>query len=462
MRKVFFVGLIAMLTGCSQESRVASPEASGIELQINLSLGSVSTRAVDDPITGNDGEGYVLPFTEVKTLKVDLYKSLEAAPIFTYTATDAEIAGIRNTAIGELARLSIPKIPVTTQYVKVTINRFKEENPLINQLQVSSQDDPPAPTMNRTEIPYEGVTKEIIVIPEESDPFSVKVKAIVEVAPVLSRFEIIPGEIVVTNPATTGASFDWTDGTAGRDKIKNFTEADITVAEAGARENFRKKYGTDATAAAIYSYRVRLIRSPFPDGFDINSTPTGFYFYMNYFKPSLNAATIIENTNDGISDWNMTTGFAEYKKGGQQSNMYDARTSETTKVNAFHLFPQSVAADATLQQIKDGMPHLIMGFSTDKIKRWLTVRAFSDKSNNEIINAFKPGYCYSLDLDDVVITPWSLGLDVRITDGDKVTESDPIIKDFDQTSHVPEPEGADLALGLRVSKWRDKDLEVEL
>ena len=80
----------------------------------------------------------------------------------------------------------------------------------------------------------------------------------------------------------------------------------------------------------------------------------------------------------------MTTGFAEYKKGGQQSNMYDARTSETTKVNAFHLFPQSVAADATLQQIKDGMPHLIMGFSTDKIKRWLTVRAFSDKSNNEI------------------------------------------------------------------------------
>ena len=80
---------------------------------------------------------------------------------------------------------------------------FKEENPLINQLQVSSQDDPPAPTMNRTEIPYEGVTKEIIVIPEESDPFSVKVKAIVEVAPVLSRFEIIPGEIVVTNPATT-------------------------------------------------------------------------------------------------------------------------------------------------------------------------------------------------------------------------------------------------------------------
>ncbi|MCS3024127.1 hypothetical protein NXW75_09955 [Bacteroides xylanisolvens] len=207
MRKVFFVGLIAILTGCSQESRVSSPEDSGIELQINLSLGSVSTRAVDAPITGNDGEGYVLPFTEVKTLKVDLYKSLEAAPIFTYTATDAEIAGIRNTATGKLARLSIPKIPVTTQYVKVTINRFKEENPLINQLQVSSQDDPPAPTMNRTEIPYEGVTKEIIVIPEESDPFSVKVKAIVEVAPVLSRFEIIPGEIVVTNPATTGASF---------------------------------------------------------------------------------------------------------------------------------------------------------------------------------------------------------------------------------------------------------------
>ena len=58
---------------------------------------------------------------------------------------NTEIAGIRNTATGKLARLSIPKIPVTTQYVKVTINRFKEENPLINQLQVSSQDDPPVP-----------------------------------------------------------------------------------------------------------------------------------------------------------------------------------------------------------------------------------------------------------------------------------------------------------------------------
>lgn len=109
MRKVFFVGLIAMLTGCSQESRVASPEASGIELQINLSLGNVSSRAVDDPITGNDGKGYVLPFTEVKTLKVDLYQSLEAAPIFTYTATDAEIAGIRNTATGKLQDSPYPR-----------------------------------------------------------------------------------------------------------------------------------------------------------------------------------------------------------------------------------------------------------------------------------------------------------------------------------------------------------------
>lgn len=141
--------------------------------------------------------------------------------------------------------------------------------------------------------------------------------------------------------------------------------------------------------------------------------------------------------------------------------MYDTRTSDTGKVNVFHLFPQSVAADATLQQIKDGMPHLIMSFSTGN-KRWLTIRAFSDKSNDKIINAFEPGYCYSLDLDDVVITPWSLGLEVRITDKDKESESDPIIKDFDQTSHVPEPEGLGLTLGLKVSQWRNKDLEVEL
>lgn len=106
------------------------------------------------------------------------------------------------------------------------------------------------------------------------------------------------------------------------------------------------------------------------------------------------------------------------------------------------------------------MPHVIICFTGTK--RWLTIRAFSDKGNSEIIRAFKPGYCYSLDLDDVVITPWSLGLEMRITDGDKVVESDPVIKDYDQTSHVPEPEKSELVMGLKVSKWREKDIEAEL
>lgn len=456
MRKVFFVVLIAMLISCSQESNMSSPGEYDIELQVNLSLGNVSTRAVDESIIASDGKGYVLPFTEVKTLTVELYKSLESGPIFTYTATAAEITDIKNTATGQLAKLSISKIPTTTQYVKVAINEFTQINPDINQLQVANQDDSPDPTMNRTEVPYEGVSKEIIVIPEETTLYPTKVKATVEMLPVLSRFEIIPGKIVITDPADTGAAFDWTDGTAGKDKITNFTDEEITAAEASARENFKKKYGIDASATAIYSYRIRLIRSRFPSDYDINSTSTTFY--INNFKQTLNGATIVNNINDGISDWSV---LAEYRKGGEQSNMYDTRTSETAKVNAFHLFPQSVAADASLQQIKDGMPHLIMCFSTAN-KRWLTIRAFSDKSNDKIINAFEPGYCYSLDLDDVVITPWSLGLEVRITDGDKETESDPIIKDFDQTSHVPEPEGLELTLGLKVSKWRDKDLEVEL
>lgn len=456
MRKVFFVVLIAMLISCSQESNMSSPGESDIELQVNLSLGNVSTRAVDESIIASDGKGYVLPFTEVKTLTVELYKSLESDPIFTHTATAAEITDIKNTATGQLAKLSISKIPTTTQYVKVVINEFTQTNPAINQLQVTNLDDSPAPTMNRTEVPYEGVSKEIIVIPEETTLYSTKVKASVEMLPVLSRFEIMPGKIVITDPADTGATFDWADGTAGKDKITNFTDDEIAATEASARENFKKKYGIDASATAIYSYRIRLIRSRFPNDYDINSTSTTFY--MNNFKQTLNGATIVNNINDGISDWSV---LAEYRKGGGQSNMYDTRTSDTGKVNVFHLFPQSVAADATLQQIKDGMPHLIMSFSTGN-KRWLTIRAFSDKSNDKIINAFEPGYCYSLDLDDVVITPWSLGLEVRITDKDKESESDPIIKDFDQTSHVPEPEGLGLTLGLKVSQWRNKDLEVEL
>lgn len=457
MKKVFFVGLIAMLMSCTQEN--ISHESSDVELQVSLSLGRISTRAVDGSIIGDDGKGYVLPFTEIKTLEVELYKSLDESTIYTYTASSKEIEKIKATT-GEFAQLSILKIPSATRYVKVIINQFSTTNPTINHLQVTNQDDSPAPTMTRENIPYEGISTEIIVVPEESTSLDVKVKAIVEVAPVLSRFEIIPGTIEVVNPADKGYTFDWTDGTTGRTKITQFTEAEILNAEASARENFKKKHGADASAAATYSYRISLIRSPFPDNFDINNATTGFY--MNYFKLNLNSTTLIKNSNDGISDWNMSAGYAGYKKGGEHSNMYDTKTSDPKKVNAFHLFPQSAATNATLTQVKDGMPHIIFGFSADSFKRWLTIRAFRDKSNEQIIDSFLPGYCYSLDLDDVILTPWSLGLEVRITDNGKTAESDPIIKDFDQTSYVPEPDGLGLIIGLKVSKWREKDLEVEL
>ncbi|MDC2625427.1 hypothetical protein [Bacteroides ovatus] len=79
MKKVFFAGFIAMLMSCTQEN--ISRESSDIELQVNLSLSSISTRAVDGSIIGDDGKGYVLPFTEIKTLEVELYKSLEESTI---------------------------------------------------------------------------------------------------------------------------------------------------------------------------------------------------------------------------------------------------------------------------------------------------------------------------------------------------------------------------------------------
>lgn len=454
MRKVFFLGLIALLAGCSQEN--VSPESPNIGLQVNFSLGA-ATRSVDESIIGSDGQGYVLPFNEIKVLKVELYKSLDEGPIFTHTATDPELQEIHATVSGEAAKLSIPKIPVATEYVKIIINPFTDPNPDINHLQVMSQDDPPAPTMSREKIPYEGVSS-AIVIPEESTLEYIKTRATVEVAPALSRFEIMPGSIKIPDPAATGYTFDWTDGEKGKAKIKDFSAGEINNAEESARENYRKKYGTDASASAVYSYRVRLIRLSFPTDFDINSAVT--VLYMNYFKQSLGSSTMVKNTNDNVSDWKRGTGFAEYAKGGKQSNMYDTRTTDEKEVNAFHLFPQSVASTATLQEVKDGMPHVIACFTG--AKRWLTIRAFSNKTNGEIIGSFKPGYCYSLDLDDVVITPWSLGLEVRITDGVKTAESDPVIKDYDQTSHVPEPEKSELVMGLKVSKWREKDIEAEL
>lgn len=455
MRKVFFLGLIAMLTGCSQEN--VSPENPNMDLQVNLSLSGGTTRAVDESIIGSDGQGYVLPFTEIKVLKVELYKSLDEGPIFTHTATDPELQEIHATVSGEAAKLSIPKIPVATEYVKIIINPFTDPDPDINHLQVVSQDDPPAPTMSREKIPYEGVSS-AIVIPEESTLEYIKTRATVEVAPVLSRFEIKPGGIKITDPVTTGYTFDWTDGEGGKAKIKGFSAGEIGNAEESARVNYRKKYGTDTSASAVYSYRVRLIHLTLPLDFDTNNAATDIY--MNYFKQNLTSAIIVKNINDNASDWKRGTGFAEYAKDGKQSNMYDTRTTDGSKVNAFHLFPQSVATTATLQEVKNEMPHVIICFTGTK--RWLTIRAFSDKGNSEIIRAFKPGYCYSLDLDDVVITPWSLGLEMRITDGDKVVESDPVIKDYDQTSHVPEPEKSELVMGLKVSKWREKDIEAEL
>lgn len=472
MKKVFFVGLIIILMSCARES--VTPESSGIELQVNLSLGSVSTRAADESIIGGDGKGYVLPFTEVKTLKVELYKSLHENPIFTHTASSEEITKIKNTPTGQLAKLSIAKIPVATQYIKVIINQFTASNPDINHLQVTNRDDSPAPTMTRKDIPYEGTSTSIVIVPEESTTEATKVRATVEVTPVLTRFEIAPGEITITNPTTAGYVFDWVDGTEGRAKVTKFTEAEIIAGEASARENFKKKYGTEASTSAVYSYCVKQIHSSFPTDLDINSIPTDCY--VNYFKQNFNSTALVKNGNDGVSDWNMAVGFAQYIKGGKHSNMYDTRTTDKTQVNAFHLFPQSTAAnEPTLQQVKDEMPHIILGFyytdtrniqtgtrATGRPARWLTIRSFRNKSSNEIIHAFEPGYCYSLALDDVILTPWSLGLKVRITDGNKTAESDPIIKDFDQTSHVPEPEGLDLTIGLKVSKWRNNDLEVEL
>lgn len=131
MRKVFFLGLIALLAGCSQEN--VSPESPNIGLQVNFSLGA-ATRSVDESIIGSDGQGYVLPFNEIKVLKVELYKSLDEGPIFTHTATDPELQEIHATVSGEAAKLSIPKIPVATEYVKIIINPFTDPNPDINHL----------------------------------------------------------------------------------------------------------------------------------------------------------------------------------------------------------------------------------------------------------------------------------------------------------------------------------------
>lgn len=463
MKKVFFVGLIAMLISCTKE--YSSPENSSIDLQLNLSFGSISTRAVDGSIIGSDGKGYVLPFTEVKTLKVELYKSLNESPIFTYTASSAEITNIQATPSGELASLSIPKIPVATQFVKIIINPFSEANPDINKLQVTNRDLTPAPTMGRENIPYEG-TSEMVVIPEESTLYNTKVRATVEVAPLLCRFEVVPGAIVITDPVNARYTFDWTDGAAGKAKITHFTEAQVSSAEASACENFKQKYSVAPPATATYSYRVRVIRPSLFENIDINALSTEIY--VNYFKQMLNSASIVKNTNDNISSWSALY----YSSNQPYSNLYDTRTTESTKVNAFHLFPQKVANNATLQETKDGMPHIIFEFTYtpqqpsraagSALRRWLTIRAFKNKDNNQTIHSFEPGYCYALDLDDIALTPWSLGLEVRVTDNGKMSESDPIIKDFDQTSHVPEPEDGDLTIGLKVSKWREKNLETEL
>lgn len=481
MKRIFLVGIIAAsLLGCTED--YSSSNDVDKELQITLSLGGISTRAIDESIIGADGKGYLLPFTKVKTLKVELYKSSAEGerPIYTHTANDTELSVIKETPSGENAKLIIPKIPATTQYVKVIINEFSTADPDINGLQVTSRDA--SSLMTREDIPYEGYS-DAVIIPEESSPDYTKVRALVEVAPVLSRFEIKPGNIVLLNPVDEGYVFDWSNGTSGKGKIKGFTSAEITALESNAVENFKNKYGVAPSGTAVYSYRVRLIQTSFPDyfNFDINHSQTGTQgveyrrvtFYFNYFKQNLSSSTLVKHVNDNVSDW-LTKG--NYNLNGTYSNMCDKRSYNEQFVNAFHLFPQLVASSAGLQEVKEGMPHLIMGFYNNQYDnesasfddslrpdRWLTIRAFSKKTvEGELIRSFEPGYCYILSLDDVILTPWTLGLEVRITDSDKTTVSDPVIKDFDQTSHVPEPENVDFSIKLEVSKWRDKDMEIEL
>lgn len=463
MREIFLIVLIALLASCNTNIDTDTQSIPQVgTLRVGLSLGRVDTRSVD----GSIGAGYILPFSAINTLTVELYESLTALPIFTHQATFTEIEKIKATPTGGEASLFISDIPLNTKHVRVVINEFTETNPNINHLQITNSDTPLAPTMNRYQIPYEGVSSNITLLPAVNTE-RITVTATVEVGPVLSRFEITPGTIKVVDPAADGYTFDWTAGDAGKLKIKGYTATEINAAEKSAQENFKKKYGTDASASAFYSYRVRLVRqTAIANMGEVTSAHTDFY--VNYFKQQLNDAALVKNINNGTDSWKTIAGggTADYALNGAHSNLFDILPAPLTadKVIAYHLFPQKVAPDATVQEVKEGMPHIILSFvSTGSIDtRWLTIRAFRDKTSDKMITELKPGYCYLLDLDDVVLTPWSLALEVRVTDKTQTTDSDPIIKDFDPTANVPEPGSSELLIGITVRQWKSKDIVVEV
>lgn len=461
--RIILICIISLLTACNRDNGNSDNDLIGT-LQVSLSLGEAKhSKSEDNPIYDNNGNGYTLPFSAINTMTVQLYESLDQAPIYIHQATAQEIALIRTYPMGAKANFLISDIPIRTKYVEVLINQFEQANPDINLLQASNRDTPAPPAMTRELIPYSGITSNVTLTPGKE---VITIAAAVKVGPVLSRLEITPGFISIIDPGNSSYTFDWTAGDAGRAKAGGFTEALIGAAEASARENFKKQHNIEASTSAIYSYRVTLVRQTLTYGAN-DWANNNIGSYVNYFKQHLLSTTLVKNTNNDKDSWHSINdgGTADYEQNGAHSNLFDTFTDfwDPAKVIAYHFFPQSVAADATEQQVKEGMPHVILRLTdvSTNYTRWLTIRTFLNTDRTALVTSFKPGYCYSFKLADIILTPWSLALEVRIADNGKTADSDPVIKDFDQTSNVPEPEDSDYLVELTVRPWREKDIETE-
>lgn len=224
-------------------------------------------------------------------------------------------------------------------------------------------------------------------------------------------------------------------------------EASITIK--GALARFEIKSGINVTEAANGVYAV-----------DVKSI-----YINNYFRNmGTNKAFFGHNADESLpwaGDWVSGTTFGADKTWNEISFNNSSASYYATnhnigvldgKVDAYHLFPDSVAPGSSKATVAANLPHIILEVevyrtaadyaSGTKIpyKRWITIRSFNDTTTGALITKFEGGKIYRLDLG---------ALAGYFEPADPSDPTNPVTP----VDYYPEEEEVDLALYVTVEPW---------
>lgn len=440
MKKIFFMALVAMsfFSSCSEKETGDTKEESKLKsLEFSLEVASPTTRMSDGSVTDKAAVAAAVR-AGITDITVEYFNG--TGSLGTYQLTNDQVITVKSdNQTGDRKPVRIKDIPAATTKVNVYMNVKAATD--INDLQTS---------YNVME--YRGKNAVSITLKAVAggdngrDLYEVEVG----VTPVLSRFEFsgTVSDIVINQDGNGTLPTGITDGTQA-DAQKHVKEGVILAAEAAARDAWKVANPGAADPTWAYTYTVAYAYDP---AYNITSIDG---YYMNNI-PLTKGGALVLNANDATGNWN-ADGLASYNATtGSMKKMFDT-TVEADKTIAYNLFPQTftpaVAGAATVNEVKQHMPHFILKLTTSKTSQatqWITIRALRNTATGEpLITSFEPGKVYVLDAAQIKVNQYSAKLSVT-ANGAKGPD---IIDPIDPVDPNPEPQGKDLDLLVKVLDW---------